>query len=741
MFSVTNKAIYLMLVLYFCLMIPNLYSSEIKPIVIEPDEMAGRGQLMEQTSLSKPFKWGNDVLISDGDVSGGITATYDDSGYLYAARCTTYSGTERNSIRIYRSTNGGMTWQPFWGFAIMDYHPTMPVLLTGQHLTNNWLYILYLVDVDNGNIGIARVKIDSLADYNFYSVASGPDTITYFSACADFETGSHLMVAYQQEEGWHRLYTIASTDYGETWGDETLVCSDGAHPDITYGSNGYVYVAFETTGLTKGKSVVVDKEIWFRRNTNYCAPGAWGTIEPLTDDYDEDSYPKVAALHTAPEDTACIWVAYNHDASATGEWDTLTCDDDTASYYFPIPDPYGDDLFNVRFTPSWGYRLRFAQFLFFRKAGTGAVRIYVWADTSGYPAQKIDSVDIPHADIQLYPSWTTVSFLSKNTTFFNPLPDFHIGYTPLGPPATDTLSIISDNGEPAGTEHRSSEFSGGVWGTMYNDWLHDVNFMIRAVVERVTDPNTDLRFAYSTNSGKDWVKDQIIAGDADYDEMACNLHVYRSPSWYWLDLCYLRWPIMIRAPKPDICYTWSHVSAPYQIHSPHETLVDDYPYWSPDSREVCQIVFPPPAEYPGIVYAGAYILKENEEGLIDGAWNLYFDHHDWTDVQEEVVEEVSPVKFSLSANYPNPFNPTTRIQFTVSSSQFAVHSLIPTTLKVYNVLGQLVKTLVDEPKEAGTYEVTWDGKDENGYQVASGIYFYRLQAKDFVQTKKMVLMK
>ena len=70
-----------------------------------------------------------------------------------------------------------------------------------------------------------------------------------------------------------------------------------------------------------------------------------------------------------------------------------------------------------------------------------------------------------------------------------------------------------------------------------------------------------------------------------------------------------------------------------------------------------------------------------------------------------------------------------------------VRSPVHTTLKIYNVLGQLVKTLVDEPKERGTYEVIWDGKDENGNEVASGVYFYRLQTEDFTQTKKMVLMK
>jgi hypothetical protein len=110
----------------------------------------------------------------------------------------------------------------------------------------------------------------------------------------------------------------------------------------------------------------------------------------------------------------------------------------------------------------------------------------------------------------------------------------------------------------------------------------------------------------------------------------------------------------------------------------------------------------------------------------------------------EIVKTIGPTEdnsvpqnFSLAQNYPNPFNPATRIQFTVTSGQFPV----PTTLKIYNVRGQLVRTLVDEPKMTGPYEVMWDGKDNRGEIVSSGVYFYKLKAGDYSETKKMILMK
>jgi hypothetical protein len=88
-----------------------------------------------------------------------------------------------------------------------------------------------------------------------------------------------------------------------------------------------------------------------------------------------------------------------------------------------------------------------------------------------------------------------------------------------------------------------------------------------------------------------------------------------------------------------------------------------------------------------------------------------------------------PGSYALYQNYPDPFNPSTRIEYRVSQ-----RSLV--SLRVYNVLGQEVTTLVNETKDPGTYSVAWDAKSRS-----SGAYFYRLVAGSFVDTKKMVLMR
>ncbi len=89
---------------------------------------------------------------------------------------------------------------------------------------------------------------------------------------------------------------------------------------------------------------------------------------------------------------------------------------------------------------------------------------------------------------------------------------------------------------------------------------------------------------------------------------------------------------------------------------------------------------------------------------------------------------------SLSQNYPNPFNPQTTIRFTLKDNA-------PVSLKIYNVSGQLVKTLVSGTRTAGEHTVRWDGRNDAGQAVSSGVYFYKLVTKNFSQTRKMVLLK
>lgn len=104
-----------------------------------------------------------------------------------------------------------------------------------------------------------------------------------------------------------------------------------------------------------------------------------------------------------------------------------------------------------------------------------------------------------------------------------------------------------------------------------------------------------------------------------------------------------------------------------------------------------------------------------------------------TDVTYSTLSPV-PTDYSLMQNYPNPFNPVTSIKFTTPRRGRV-------TLEIFNVLGQKVRSLLDDDLSAGRHRVTFDGRDENGRVLASGIYLYRIQAGDFTQSRRMALIK
>jgi hypothetical protein len=103
-------------------------------------------------------------------------------------------------------------------------------------------------------------------------------------------------------------------------------------------------------------------------------------------------------------------------------------------------------------------------------------------------------------------------------------------------------------------------------------------------------------------------------------------------------------------------------------------------------------------------------------------------------VEAKGAEDAVPTTFDLSQNYPNPFNPSTVLQYQVPAAS-------QVEIDVYNILGEKITTLVNDVKAAGYYSITWNGTGMNGQTVATGVYIYRMRAGDFVNTKRMLLIK
>jgi photosystem II stability/assembly factor-like uncharacterized protein len=254
----------------------------------------------------------------------------------------------------------------------------------------------------------------------------------------------------------------------------------------------------------------------------------------------------------------------------------------------------------------------------------------------------------------------------------------------------------------------------GVYNNTYSVWV--------TYAEKNTSDHWNLKYAQSSY-GLAWSKNHTLAGASGSDQQLCDLACRRGEDYY-VHAAYCSDETGSR----KLYYRYANDVNPtdwsdtLRITGLRPTLEH--------TPEVCFY-----QDNPVIFYSWGFGIGP------EYPQHLYVNAQHFTAVEEEERGESRMSDFSLSQNYPNPFNPTTTLHFAVNSPPSAVRKPIPTTLKIYNVMGQEVRTLVDEPKQAGSYQVIWDGKNENGEEATSGIYFCKLKVGDNCQTKKMVLIK
>ncbi len=123
-----------------------------------------------------------------------------------------------------------------------------------------------------------------------------------------------------------------------------------------------------------------------------------------------------------------------------------------------------------------------------------------------------------------------------------------------------------------------------------------------------------------------------------------------------------------------------------------------------------------------------YVISGGELNIITGTPPVSIDETD------EMDNPLIPEEFEVSQNYPNPFNPETQIDY-------ALPKAAKVSITIYNLTGQRVRTLVSQNQGSGRYTITWDGTDESGARVSSGIYFYRFTAGTVSLSKSMMLIK
>jgi len=176
------------------------------------------------------------------------------------------------------------------------------------------------------------------------------------------------------------------------------------------------------------------------------------------------------------------------------------------------------------------------------------------------------------------------------------------------------------------------------------------------------------------------------------------------------------------------------INPPYLFYSPVRGNIN------PGEMQSIKLLFDSYFLYPGLYEGALKFYAQDKNHLLDPLSIPVILNVDTTTSVENETEPI-PFIFELGQNYPNPFNPLTTIPFRAGSLEHGARSPVRTTLIIYNILGQKVKTLVDEERLPGNYQIVWDGKDEKRNEVSSGIYFYQLKAGNYKETKKMSLLR
>ena len=132
----------------------------------------------------------------------------------------------------------------------------------------------------------------------------------------------------------------------------------------------------------------------------------------------------------------------------------------------------------------------------------------------------------------------------------------------------------------------------------------------------------------------------------------------------------------------------------------------------------------------------SYIFYDNENSAGKYYYRLKQIDFDGSYQYSQIIElkTLIPEKWEIEQNFPNPFNAETIIKYKIPKNLFV-------SLKIYDILGKEVKTLVNEFKQSGYYYVKWDGKNDGFINLPSGVYFYEIKTKEFHQIKKMVLLR
>ena len=270
------------------------------------------------------------------------------------------------------------------------------------------------------------------------------------------------------------------------------------------------------------------------------------------------------------------------------------------------------------------------------------------------------------------------------------------------------------------------------WQTVFNTpeiWLWEIKFINNNIGWVCGGHNYTIQnqqgFIYKTTDGGLTWQEQV----SNYSEPLYEIDfIDENIGW-----CVGAWGTMLKT--TDGGENWNEVNTPFTDSFTEAILLDENTGWiignggvgrTFDGGQSWETFTPPHGLY--WIYGGAYFTSANNGWLV-GSNGHILKFEGGTNSVSDDDKEIIPKDFVLFQNYPNPFNPTTKISWKSAVGSWQ-------TLKIYDVLGNVVATLVDEFKPAGNYEIEFDAS-----RLSSGIYFYQLQTDEYIQSRKMLLLK
>ena len=176
-------------------------------------------------------------------------------------------------------------------------------------------------------------------------------------------------------------------------------------------------------------------------------------------------------------------------------------------------------------------------------------------------------------------------------------------------------------------------------------------------------------------------------------------------------------------------WTDNSTALKFFVISQTPTVDSDYHTFAIVSEQWASVDIPL-TTFPNVDLTDVFQFKVEGNGTI--YWDNFYFYSNLVDVDNR--SETLPQGFALEQNFPNPFNPTTTIQYELPENAFV-------NIRIYDLNGRLVNTLVNAQKSAGYKAIKWAGVDNKGKAVSAGLYLYTIEAGEFIQTKKMVLLK